>query len=501
MQPPIQPTGDDRAQGISRRSFVRTTLAGTAALAAGAALTNWPRRCLAAGPLASVGTDAASTAKQLAQGRTVTLRILEPSGSLGNIKPVAENWTAATGIKVEYIEVPLGEINQKVLLESVSKAGSFDLALPASFGIPDLAESGILVNLSPYVSKYEPEGYTDSIIYKTANYYKGTFYGYETDGDAYVMFYRRDWLEDPQEKKRYEDKYSEPLRVPETWEELDRQLAFFHRPEQGRYGGTLFRSQYFIAWEWWIRFHAKGFFPFTDGLVPQINNEAGVKALEELAAASKFLYPGARTDGLFENFEAYGKGTAYANIGWGGTQKYLNGPKSGVRGKLTYGPMPGGNVKGAILKTPYFNWGWNYVVSSLSKEPEIAYLFTLYAVSPEQSTIAVRDRDGYFDPFRNEHYKDPEIISLYSKEFLDVHGASMRGAVPDLYLKGQGEYFDSLRVNVQAADAGQKTPKQALDDTARDWNRITKRIGLKSQVVQWQFLKGLYPDSIRGRLT
>jgi multiple sugar transport system substrate-binding protein len=83
------------------------------------------------GSLTDVQTDAAKAAKELAKGRVVTLRILEPSGSLGNIKPVAQRWTADTGINVEYIEVPLGEINQKVLLEAVSKAGSFDIALPA----------------------------------------------------------------------------------------------------------------------------------------------------------------------------------------------------------------------------------------------------------------------------------------------------------------------------------------------------------------------------------
>jgi multiple sugar transport system substrate-binding protein len=487
-------------RGINRRIFLKSAALGAASIAGGVSLLSWPRQVQAAGALSNVQVDAANAAKALANGRPVTLRILEPSGSLGNIKPVAQRWTADTGINVEYIEVPLGEINQKVLLEAVSKAGSFDIALPASFGIPDLAESGILVDLDQFAAKYEPEGYQDSIIYKTANYYKGNFYGYETDGDAYVMFYHKDWIDDPEEQKRYADKYGKPLKVPDTWEELDQQLAFFHRPEKGKYGGALFRSQYFIAWEWWVRFHAKGFFPFTDELVPQVNNEAGIKALEELVAATKYLYPGARANGLFENFEAYGKGDSYANIGWGGTQKYLNGEKSNVRGKLTYGPTPGGVVKGTLVRTPYFNWGWNYVVSSLSKEQEIAYLYTLYAVSPELSTVAVRDPAGYFDPFRDEHYKDPDIIKLYSKEFLEVHEASMRGSIPDLYLKGQGEYFDVLRVNLQNADVGQKTPKQALDDTAREWDRISRRIGRKGQIVQWQFLKSLYPQAVRTNL-
>ena len=130
--------------GIDRRSFLKSAAVGTAAFAAGTSLLSWTRPVKAAGSLINVSSDAAKAAKKLANGRAVTLRILEPSGSLGNIKPVAEKWTADTGINVEYIEVPLGEINQKVLLEAVSKAGSFDIALPASFGIPDLAESGIL---------------------------------------------------------------------------------------------------------------------------------------------------------------------------------------------------------------------------------------------------------------------------------------------------------------------------------------------------------------------
>ncbi len=116
------------------------------------------------------------------------------------------------------------------------------------------------------------------------------------------------------------------------------------------------------------------------------------------------------------------------------------------------------------------------------------------------STVAVRDPGGYFDPFRGAHYEDAKIIKTYTPEFLAVHKASMEGSIPDLYLKGQGEYFDELRVNLGAADAGTKTPKEALDDTAGSWSRITRRMGKRSQSVQWAFLKSIYPASIRDRL-
>lgn len=485
----------------SRRNFLKHAAFGTAALTVAPSLPLSTRAAHAAKlSLESVHLEAAQRAKELAGGKPVTLTILQPSGSLGNIKPVAEQWKAATGIDIQYVEVPLDQINQKVLLEAVSKSGSFDIALPASFGIPDLVTSGILVNLDELAEKYEPEGYQKDYLYTIANYYKGSLYGYETDGDAYVMFYLKDWLDDPEENKKFADKHGYKLKVPDTWEELDAMLTFFHRPEQGKFGGALYRTQYFIAWEWWVRFHAKGHYPFDDNLRPQINNEAGIKALEELIAASKFLYPGARSNGLFENFEAFGQGDKFANIGWGGTQKFLNSNKSKVRGKLAFGPMPGGLVKGELLKTPYFNWGWNYVVSSVSKQPEIAYLFTLYACSPALSTIAVRDVDGYFDPFRKVHYSDPQIIQNYSAPFLAVHEAAMRDSIPDLYLRGQGEYFDVLRVNLQAVDVGEKKPKEALDEVASKWETITRRMGKQSQVVQWRFLKSNYPEGIRNRL-
>ncbi len=483
-----------------RRHFMQTAAVGATASLVAPSMLMLPRGARAAG-LDDVHTMAMAEAKKLAEGKDITLKILQPSGSLGNVKPVADVFAAETGIKIEYLEVPLGEITQKILLEAVARTGAFDLALPATFGLPDLAESGILVNLDEYAAKYEPEAFQEDALFSTGDYYKGSLYGYQTDGDTYVMFYHKDWLENAEENKKFADQHGYELKVPDTWEELDAMMAHFHRPDQGMYGGALFRTQYFLAWEWWVRFHAKGSLPFDDDLNPQINSDAGVQALEELVAASKHLYPGAKTNGLFENFEAFGKGDKFCNIGWGGTQKFLNSDKSSIKGRMAFGPTPGGMVNGELLRTPYFNWGWNYVVSSVCPEPEIAYLFTLFACSPKMSTVAVRDPDGYFDPFRGAHYEDEEIRNTYTPEFLEVHKASMEGAIPDLYLKGQGEYFDELRTNLSAADAGTKTPREALDDTARSWERITRRMGKRSQAVQWGFLKSIYPDAVRDRLS
>ena len=140
---------DAQSQGNQQAQLLAGGIAAAGMLGLAPSFVMTARRAAAAG-LDDVHVTAAQKAKELAGGRTVTLTIMQPSGSLGNVKPVADRFTEETGIEFDYLEVPLGEINQKVLLEAVSRSGSFDIALPATFGIPDLAESGILVNLDQY---------------------------------------------------------------------------------------------------------------------------------------------------------------------------------------------------------------------------------------------------------------------------------------------------------------------------------------------------------------
>ena len=249
-----------------------------------------------------------------------------------------------------------------------------------------------------------------------------------------------------------------------------------------------------------VRFHAKGFWPLAKDLTPQIDGEAGVTALEELIAVTEHLCPETSALGLFDNWERFAKGDVYCNIGWGGSQKYFNGPNSNMRNRMVFRPTPGGIVDGQLLLTPYFNWGWNYVVTSQSKEPEIAYLFALFASSSEMSTLSVSQREGYFDPFRPEHYQDPTIQNAYSVDFLKVHFESMKNAIPDLYLAHQGEYFRALSEWLNRALQKDVTPEQALTNVAENWELISVRTDFETQRLRWLELREKYPSNVGNRL-
>ena len=207
---------------------------------------------------------------------------------------------------------------------------------------------------------------------------------------------------------------------------------------------------------------------------PRDANGAGL--LHERVAARRFLAPGVHNHGLFENGEAF------------------------VRGDLSFGLTPGGSINGKHFATPYFNWGCNHFASSILNDSELAYLFTLFASTPETSTGSVREPDGYLEPSRGTHHDDTTIRGTCSEELLNAHEASMRDAIPDLHRKGQVEYFDELTLNIRAADAGKKTPKQALRDTARASDTPTERMGPRSQRVRRAFLKSSCPTIARRAL-
>lgn len=442
----------------------------------------------------------AESAKRVASGLSANLRLLIPEGCRDNLLPIISEFNKRTGVMVTLVETPVDDINTQLFLNSMTGEGGYDLALPATFGIPDLVASEAIRSLTDLARQYEPIGYRDDMLYRTGDSFDDELYGFQTDGDVYVMFYNKERLENSDEKKRYVDTFGKQLALPETWEDLDQQMAFFHRPESNFYGGLLYRTPGYLAWEWWVRFHAKGYWPLSETLVPQISSDSGVQALEEMIRATDSLAPEVHKYGLFDNWERFSRGDIFCNIGWGGTQKYLNKSTSPIRDNLLFGPTPGGYIDGALVSTPYFNWGWNYVVTTSSQMPELAYLFALFASTSEMSTASVRRADGFFDPFKPEHYDDPEIIEIYSEEFLKVHENSMRSAIPDLYLAGQGQYLSTLSDGLQKAFDKTMTPKVALERVADQWDIISSRSNSTDQARRWKLLRQKYPEQVRSRL-
>ena len=418
------------------------------------------------------------SAKKLATSGKETLTVLYPEGAIDNILPVANEFTKATNIQVTFKSTPIDDITTAISLNKLSGDYKFDIALPPTFSVPDLAEVNALLDLTDYAKKYEVKGFEPS-LFTSGDVYKKRKYGYQTDGDVYMMFYNNLLLGNKDYQKEFEDKFGEKITVPKNWQEIDRLIAFFHKPDQDIYGGNLFRTENYMIWEWWARYHATGNTVFDHDFNQNITNDAAISALDDLLSVSQYLSPGAKSDGLFENWEAFAKGNIAVNIGWGGTQKYLNQYHSKVKDNLLFSATP---------NFSYFNWGWNYIVCPASPHPELAYIFCLFATLPKQSVRAIRAKDGFFDPFRPCHYDDSVVQDVYTKPFLKAHRKAMEQAKPDFYMQGHAEYMKALKENIMYAFEGTVSSKEALELAALEWESITKKIGKRGQQEQWRNL-------------
>lgn len=453
---------------------------------------------------------ALNAAKQIAEVKNLagkTLVVFTPTGSENNINPVLEKWEKFTGIPVKLLGAPIPEVTSKLTLEAVTKSGIYDVLIFSPSALADFVESRLIKDITEWAGKYDPEIKGESGVIEPAFYwgmYKGRVYAFNTDGDFMFLFLRKSLLNDEQNKKEFEEMSGYSLKEPETWKELDDQIRFFGREEnrkKGFYGAWLYRSPWYSAWEWMIRFMSQGKLFWDDNMHPQINSPEGVKALEEIVASKPYLHPGVATGGWPEAYKAFPQGEVYATIAWPSLPKYANNPAhSQVVGDVAYVRIPGRRMEnGEILRVANFQSGWVYAVSNYSKMPEIAYLFSQYMYSPTVSAKAI-PQPGFFDPFRKSHL-NREIGQYYALDewphYFDVVLATAKESIPELALRGQAEYQGTLDKAITSVYQGMDTPKSALDKVAAEWEKITERYGRQSQIEQWQFLKTTFGRDVR----
>jgi multiple sugar transport system substrate-binding protein len=158
-------------------------------------------------------------------------------------------------------------------------------------------------------------------------------------------------------------------------------------------------------------------------------------------------------------------------------------PKSKIVGKVGYALMPGKNGEhaGSFVEC----------VSADSKNPEAAFLYNLWQTSPSISLQIVMLPYTLRDPYRISHYKSPAYRKLWpaAKEYLITLNNAANDAVIDMIMSGAGDYANSLDRAMTAIYAG-KDIKSGLDGAAKEWDAITKKLGVANQRKAYaEFLK------------
>ena len=428
------------------------------------------------------------------------LRLLAPEGSLANLEAITSRFRDLSGISVNVSFAGTREIGTTILTSALLGHQSYDIALPPTYEIPDLVAAGAIQAFDPIAAKRLPEHSEDKPLYSSGDIFNGQTYGSQTDGDVYLMFLNRDILTNETLNGKYSDAFGAAFATPKSWAELDRQIAFVSK-SLDRPGAVLFREIGQIEWEFWLRLHGKGIWPLSQDFNPQFDSAPGLEALEDMIAVAPFVASGIRGNRSFgAGWQSFVDDGAYATFGWGGTQKIFRSKDYAKRANIVAAPIPGGQGDETPDILPYFNWGWSYALTKNARHPEMALAFVRFAISSEVSTVAIRESDGFFDPFLSDHYQDPEIRDIYGISFLKVHEASLSNAIPDFYIADRKAYFDTLGAWLKHALDGSIEPRIALKKASDHWRLLANDDERSRQADRWRQLRETYPPNISRKL-
>lgn len=433
------------------------------------------------------------------------LQALDPRNFSGPL------WEQLTGIKSNVVELSHPDQYSKAVAEHIAGSGAYDILDIEPAWTPSLADGGVIAPLDDYIEKYLNKADLEDYhpLYKALPTYKGKIWGFFDDGDIFALYYRRDVFEDPKLMEAYQAKFSKPLAVPTTWEDYA-QVAQFITDQMAPniYGAGHFRkagspgNQY----DFLQQFRANGGQLFDADMKAQLASPAGVKTLENMIAANNASIPGNNELDAVSLWAAWLQGKVAMIYSWPPTGRMTAGysqsdkainfiPQSTVADKVGYAVVPG---------NPEHATGYNKALAADSANPEAAYLFMQWAVSPPVSLARVMLPYALRDPFRLSHFTSPLYAELFptARDYLRNLNDSANVGLLDMVMPGWQDYALSLDRMCSSVWAG-ADPKVALETAAAEWDTTTERLGVDSQKAffdEYKKLPGSSADNTVAKL-
>jgi multiple sugar transport system substrate-binding protein len=448
---------------------------------------------LAVGGLAP---ESAGQAKRPYEGTTIRA-IVNAEYVKYSLELVQKDLLDTLGIKIETEVIPLDAFVAKTLLEFNSGKSPWDLVMFGPSNMPDYGRH--FEPLDPWIQKLKLEFYMDDIpdVYKKLMLrHNGKIVSIPYDGDIHMMFWNKVAFDRPQNKTKFKAKYGYDLAPPKTWKQWDDQAEFFHGwgwdgSDQKLFGaGASYKpSASGFSYHWWRgRFFSYGGNYFDANMKPLINTAAGLRALEEMVRTMPYYPPGVL---LFESEEPKTmliKGEVPLLFSWTSTGKRVGDPnESLIVGKAGFGIVPGAEIDGKVIHRPALTPGRAMAVSVYSQKKEATMKVLEFISNPDQSLKIVMDPKTIMDPWRISHLRSDKFRKAFpgADEYLKAIEASFPHVVPDPVIPAANEYQRKLSFEITEALAKRKSPKEALESAAKEWDKITERRGLDKQKAAW----------------
>jgi sorbitol/mannitol transport system substrate-binding protein len=318
----------------------------------------------------------------------------------------ADNFTAETGINVNFTVLPENDVRDKISQEFSSQAGQYDVATLSNFEIPIYARSEWIAPLDDYVAA-DPEFDQPDVLgplTESLSGDDGKLYGEPFYGESSFLMYRKDVLE------------AAGITMPAnpTWPEVADIAAQVDGAEPGM-AGICLRGQ--PGW-------GQVFAPLTTvvntfgGTWFEEDWQAGVDS-EEFRAATQFYVDlvrehgevGAPQAGFTECLNNLIQGNAAMWYDATSAAGSLEADDSPVKGKIGYVAAP-------VVETDSSGWlyAWSWSIQQASEKKDAAWQFISWASSREYEELVGNELGWSSVPAgkRASTYENPDYLAVAS---------------------------------------------------------------------------------------
>ena len=396
------------------------------------------------------------------------------------LQELTKEFTAETGIDVNFEFVPWPNFADRMLNELNNKGKTFDLLIGDTQWIGAGAVYGHYVKLNDFFDKegISMNDFSPATVYAYSTWPKGSenYYALPAMGDALAWAYRKDWFDRPELNSEFKKKHGYDLGVPANWNQLHDMCSFFQGREidgQKRYGAaintergsegiTMGVTAAMYAWGMEYEnpnkpYDMEGFF----------NSPQAVEAVEFYRKLYEDCAPPGHSDAyMVANLDAYKSGQVAFQMNWyafwpGVSKEDSDGRVSG------FFANPKQNVAAATLG------GQGISVVKYSDKQDLALEYIKWFARPDVQQ-KWWDLGGY--SCHNDVLNSPSFptSTVYAQGFLD----SM-GIVKDFW---QEPTFVELMLPMQEAIHdyvvnGKGTAKGALDKIIEEWVEVFEADG------------------------
>jgi len=398
------------------------------------------------------------------------------------LQRLSEDFTEETGIEVIVEQTPWETFVQKYNVEMIARSDAWDIIIGDSQDVGTMAEGGHYVELTDWVKENNvDQDFTEASMQAYAEWPKGgeRYYAVPAEGDALGWAYRKDLFEDPENMAAFEEEYGYPLDVPEDWEMMRDIAEFFHDPDNGFYGISIYGDN---GYDSLVMFGEQSQWSFggalgdyqTYELEGILNGPGSVRGIEFYRELWQFVPPGfgdaffvkandAFTAGIVPmtcNFFAFLPALANeaTNPFAEDTGYFVTPPQEGVNGNTNHYTALGGQGASVVAysdkKAAAMKWMEWFIRPEVQQEWARLGGYTTHIETLESDTFLNAT------PYNPAFKESMEI-------FRDFWAVPEYGQLLESYSKSVGAYV--IR--------GEGTAQEALDKTLDQWTRVFVQAG------------------------